>query len=89
MRTKLEWIEKFPDWEAPHPNDIKELIMDSGLTQAEFGRLVGCSARCIQNYCAPQSSLSHRPIPYSVWRLAMHEMGLLSYKPTETETKAA
>lgn len=89
MRTKLEWIERFPDWEPPKPQELKELIMDSGLTQAEFGRIVGASMRAVQNWCMPEHSLSHRPIPYSSWRLALFELGLLTPKSDKNEEKAA
>ena len=72
------WLSEFSDWVRPEPDEVKAMIKGKGLTQNQFGELTGISPKAVQNYCCSKDLPSYRPIPYSVWRLAMHELGYLS-----------
>ncbi len=69
-------------YQPPDADEINALIEYAGWTQQQFAQVVGVStssrgSSTVRRWtCAPDSE-SYRAMPYSAWRLALLESGLI------------
>lgn len=69
-------------YRAPSADEITALMHYAGWTQEQFAQVIGVStssrgSSTIRRWKCAQDSTSYRAIPYSSWRLALLESGLI------------
>ena len=90
-KEKLSWFQnqafclKYSDFGYKHPGpaDVKSFIEISGWSHKKFANVVGVNysdkkgSSTIRKWCSNLKLESYRKIPYSAWRLALVESGIL------------
>jgi len=69
-------------YRSPTAHEIESLIQYAEWSQSEFAERVGVSTSCrgsstIRRWKSDPGSNEHRTMPYSAWRLALYESGLI------------
>ena len=58
-------------YESPTADEIRAVLKQAGLTGSMAGQLLGVDGRTIRKWTGGE-----RDIPYSAWRLLLHEYGV-------------
>jgi hypothetical protein len=71
MRRETRLPYRDPEYAAPLPAEIAEVVRRTRMSGSEVGKLVGCSPQRVREWIGGK-----REMPYSVWRLLLITAGL-------------
>lgn len=67
-------------YDIPSAEELREFLIEHGLTGAAAARLVGVDSRTIRKWTASEEAANRRSIPWSAWALLRLRVGSANIK---------